>query len=199
MAAKKLLNQMLSLPKDNIMNFQDLLTKIKQIDEGGVVECGDEIEKAPKPGLRSGEMPLMGEKSIEECGDMPGDLMHPPKQQDNVTMNVSMNGSGAGGIKDLIGILRNIEGGTSSHGDDHDNVLVGMDETQPDGGFGSTDNEKNTTTLDISAMTGSGNDLHGNQGDHNDDRYAGFAPVANPVSESLVNKLTDLYNEVKSR
>ena len=110
-----------------------------------------------------------------------------------------MNGSGAGGIKDLINIIKNIEGGSSGHDDGHDDVLVGMDETQPDGGFGSTDNDKDTTTLDINAITGSGNDLHGNQGDHNDDRYAGFAPVANPVGESLVNRLAQMYNEIKER
>ena len=56
------------------MNFQDLLTKMKQIDEGTVEECG---------------MASM-----------------PPKQQDNVNMNVTMSGNGAGGIKDLINILK---------------------------------------------------------------------------------------------
>lgn len=175
------------------MNFQDLLLKIKQIDE-----CGDSNPPdAPKPGLRQGEIPLMGEKSIDECGgDMPGDMMHPPKQTDSVTMSVNMNGSGAGGIKDLMNIIKNIESGHSAHGDDdHDgSVLVGMDETQPDGGFGSTDNDKDTTTLDINAITGTGNDL-ASKGGEAEKVNGGGNPMG--VDEALVNKLTAMYENIK--
>lgn len=67
------------------MNFSELYKKIADLDkpitEGDIVgECG----------------PAMGSPSNE--------------QQDTVTMNVSMNGSGSGGIKDILNILRNIEG-----------------------------------------------------------------------------------------
>jgi hypothetical protein len=66
------------------MNFEDLMRKMKAIDEGQLAE---------------------------ECGSMPIGISGPPEQQDNVTMNVSMNGSGAGGIRDLMSIIKNIENG----------------------------------------------------------------------------------------
>jgi len=67
------------------MNFQELAQKIRRIDEGAVVECGDM---------------------------MPGAMMapHAPMpQQDTVSMNVSMNATGKGGIRDLMNVLQNIE------------------------------------------------------------------------------------------
>ena len=95
------------------MNFQDLLTKIRKIDEAPMeaptvpltdptdddaefAECGDMSPTSVMP--RDGDDMLTG-----ECGDM-APQMSAPKQSDSVTMNVSMNGSGAGGIKDLLDI-----------------------------------------------------------------------------------------------
>ena len=66
------------------MNFQELAQKIRRIDEGAVAECGD----------------MMG-------GHMP--MPPPPPQQDTVSMNVSMNATGKGGIRDLMNVLQNIE------------------------------------------------------------------------------------------
>jgi hypothetical protein len=65
------------------MNFNELYRKIAEIDK----KTTDDI--------------------IEECGI--GPMSSPMPQQDNVSMNVSMNGSGAGGIRDLMSILKNIE------------------------------------------------------------------------------------------
>ena len=74
------------------MNFQELAQKIRRIDEGSVVECGD----------------MMG-------GSMP---MHQPMpQQDTVSMNVSMNATGKGGIRDLMNVLQNIESAVNGHSD----------------------------------------------------------------------------------
>ena len=71
------------------MNFNDLYRKIASFD---------------KPVSESVDAP------VEECGMMPTPPMpSTPKQSDSVTMNVSMNGSGAGGIKDLMNILKNLE------------------------------------------------------------------------------------------
>ena len=64
------------------MNFEELMKKMKSIDEG---------------------------QSVDECGAMPIGISGPSEQPDNVTMNVSMNGSGAGGIRDLMAIIKNIE------------------------------------------------------------------------------------------
>ena len=66
------------------MNFNDLYKKIATIDST-----------------------VIAESDMEECGGMMPPSM--PKQSDSVTMNVSMNGSGEGGIRDLMNILRNLE------------------------------------------------------------------------------------------
>ena len=70
------------------MNFQQLSDKLKRIDEGV-------------------------ETQVQECGEMPGMMggmpsMTPP-QQDTVSMNVSMNAQGAGGIRDLMNVLKDIQ------------------------------------------------------------------------------------------
>jgi hypothetical protein len=72
------------------MNFQELAQKIRRIDEGSVVECGD---------MMGGQMPM------------------PPQmpQQDTVSMNVSMNATGKGGIRDLMNVLQNIESAVNGH------------------------------------------------------------------------------------
>lgn len=79
------------------MNFKDLAERLNAIEQGN-----DTLNNDGLP--------------VEECGDMPTPVMasiahEKPSQPDNVTMNVSMNGSGAGGISDLMKILRNIESG----------------------------------------------------------------------------------------
>jgi hypothetical protein len=134
---------------------------------------------------------------VEECGlpgmsNMPSGMMgtSAPKQQDNVTMNVSMNGSGAGGIRDLLNVLKDIQGGpeVEPHHDqdaEHD-VLVGD----------SYDNAPNEVTLDMDAVIPTGNDIH-SKGREAEKVNGGGNPFN--VDESLVNHLSNLYNEVKSR
>ena len=157
------------------MNFQDLYKRINDIDKG----------------------------IVAECGDMPGNMMHPPKQQDNVTMNVSMNGSGTGGIRDLMGILKNIENGGGAHGDDHGpDALFGaereMDEAGVDGGFGDASTSPNEVTLDIDSVIPTGNDLNSHGGNEVEKVNGGGNPYTN-VGEGLQRRLHDLYTEVKSR
>ncbi len=67
------------------MDFKSIAEKLKRIDEGV-------------------------EDQVAECGMMPpmGGMM-PPPQQDSVSMNVSMNAQGKGGIRDLMDVLKNIE------------------------------------------------------------------------------------------
>lgn len=153
------------------MNFQELYKRINNIDKG----------------------------IVAECGDMPGDMMHPPKQQDNVTMNVSMNGSGTGGIKDLMDILKNIESGGHDHQDAA--VLVGdreIGEEVDDGGFGDATTSPNEVTLDIDSVIPTGDDLHSHGGNEVEKVNGGGNPYTN-VGESLQRHLHDLYTEVKSR
>ena len=73
------------------MKFEDLYKKIRAIDEGAAVVTdpieaeGIEIIGGPMGGMLGG----LGGMSHSE----------PPKQQDNVSMNVSLNGAGAGGVR----------------------------------------------------------------------------------------------------
>lgn len=72
------------------MNFQQLADKLKRIDEGvdaQIEECGE-------------MMPMAG---------MMGQQPAPQAQQDTVSMNVSMNAQGKGGIRNLMDILKDIE------------------------------------------------------------------------------------------
>ena len=89
------------------MNFHELAQKLRRIDEGSVVECGDM---------------------------MPGAMMapHAPMpQQDTVSMNVSMNATGKGGIRDLMNVLQNIESAVN-HGDMYKPLDIGADEIEMD-------------------------------------------------------------------
>lgn len=89
------------------MNFLDLYKKIKQLDEG--LSQGNMMPQATSA---APSQPTLGEcGGMGECG---GDMPMPAhqeasKQQDSVSMNVSMNASGAGGIRNLMNILKNID------------------------------------------------------------------------------------------
>ena len=191
------------------MNYKDLMQKLAAIEEG---------------------------KQVNEMGiPMPGIIaqaIHPeqPKQQDNVTMNVSMNGSGAGGIKDLMDILRAIEHGEEHHAEpehgatvhpdthgelgnmifgepemhDHDEPLFGGEDEPVEETMGDDDEHfansahggSGTHTHGIDAVTATGDDLH--KGTKGIPRYS---PGNNTlkVKEGLIEKLSSLYNEVKTR
>ena len=104
------------------MNFQDLYKKIKAIEES----TDTSVVAEPMP---SGSPDSMGgagasdESIAQECGMMPpmGAMAPsaPPAQQDTVSMNVSMNAQGAGGIRDLMNVLKDIQDGP-----DHGSALT---------------------------------------------------------------------------
>jgi hypothetical protein len=172
---------------------------------------------------------------IAECGDdMPPAPASAPSS-DSVTMNVTMNGTGASGIRDLMNVLKDIqdgpdasglefgdEEGEEEFGDEEGEEEFGDEEGEEEFGdeegeeeFGGDEhpsalkimgatldddfaNEPNPEYHDISAVTGSGNDLHGNQGDHRM-RQTGL-PVAKPIaSEGLLSMMANLYQEIKLR
>lgn len=180
--------------------YRDLVAKLEAIQNRI-----EETSTPPKDDIESAEHDqlLVGEQNVEECGlpgmsNMPSGMMGTPKQQDNVTMSVSMNGSGAGGIRDLMGILKNIENGgeePAHHAHNDDEIVVGMGEEQDAGGFDKATTKPDTETQPISAMLKKGPDLHGNMGDHSP-RQAGL-PRAQ--MENLVSHLSTLYQEVKLR
>lgn len=169
------------------MNFQDLLTKIRKIDEMGM-----EPPTAPLTDPTDGDVEF-DESSDEmlagECGGMMSPQMSAPKQSDSVTMNVSMNGSGAGGIKDLLDIIRNIESESET---EPDAVLVGIGaEESMDGDFGSATTEPQPRMI---PTPDSGDDLHREK-----DEYPKANGGGNPMRmhETLVSKLSARYNEIK--
>lgn len=173
------------------MNFADLLAKMKSLDEGlepsdtyvstdiDVEECGS------KPAASNAQQPLMGEEGIDECGGMMSQ-MSASKQSDSVTMNVSMNGSGKGGIRDLIDVLKNIDQATGDNSDDG-KMVIGMEEFA---------NEPNEMTAGVAAVTPTGDDL-ASKGAEAEKVNGGGNPMG--IDESLVARLADLYQEVKSR
>jgi hypothetical protein len=190
------------------MDLKSLIAKMTAIEEGAqmappsspevpVEECGDEMMPA----------------AVEECGmDMPGDMMsHAPKQSDSVTMNVSMNGSGAGGIRDLMDILRNLEdaGGHDELDMPGDELIIGSpgdvgeielpfaDEAIDDGGLGQATTEPAPEEETVDAVINPpSNDLHKSKTMFKHSYRNGDNAMA---MESLITKLSQHYQEVKER
>ena len=202
------------------MNFQELVQRMAALEQP-VQEDGDLADKDYDGDgeIESGKDEYMGsrmkaaDKEVDECGmpgmaNMPNGMMG-NRQPDSVTMNISMNGSGAGGLRDLMAVLRDIEDGSDSH--DHSSDMPNDDEegnldpsaiirkmsAEPIIGQEDYANEPDEAYSDVGAVTGTGTDLHSNNGDHRM-RQAGL-PIAKPQMESLVQRLSQHYQDVKSR
>lgn len=160
------------------MNFQDLYKKIKQLDENPIEMPTDSTNS--KAVLPNGDDEIL----TGECGDTMSP-MSAPKQSDSVTMNVSMNGSGSGGIKDLLDILRNIE---NSNGHDDDDVLVGIGAEED---FDDATTRPNPQQVPV---PDSGDDLHREK-----EEYKKANGGGNPMRmhETLVAKLSQKYANIK--
>jgi hypothetical protein len=177
------------------MNFEQLMQKMKDIDEG------QSLPIAPTKDDQPGEAGAgASDEGVEECGMMPMPSM-PPKQPDNVDMNVTMHGQGPGGIKDLMQILRNIESSDNKDPHSHDvDALFGgpkvggaMDIVVDDGYENSPEGGSGPETFDIDTVVNAGTPI--NAGDHRP-RQAGL-PQGNPMQEALVSRLTQMYDEIK--
>ena len=161
------------------MNFTDIYKKIRSIDEGS--------QMAPPS---SPEMP------IEECGMEEVRPMPHPAQPDNVDMNVTLHGSGPGGIRDLMSILRDLEGKDSNsnvsvdpHADDLEIMVGDMEEEYGN----SAPDASGPQTASIQDVTNVGAPING--GDPRE-RQAGL-PQGAPMQEALVSKLAQMYQEIK--
>jgi hypothetical protein len=182
------------------MNFKELAERLRGIEENatsGATSAG---------GIAT--TPIAKEETVDECGGM--EVM-PRGQQDTVTMNISMNGNGAGGIKDLMDIIRNIENASQDSGEqDNVDIVLGKEDmlAHPDqGGAGASDEgiedesfgnsahgASGQHTYDIDAVTATGDDMHSKGGGalkHNGGE--------NPMHEGLLAQLAGLYQEVKLR
>ena len=168
------------------MNLKDLIAKMTAIEEGV--------------------------QPVEECGAMP--VHAGPGQQDNVTMNVSMNGQGEGGIRNLMDILRNLD--KAEHG--HEEPIMGdivakmtaaqegpeieMGEELGDDGetYGnSAHGDAGSHVHGIDAVTATGNDLASKGKASPLATAPGTNPLRGPVQEGLVDKLQAHYEEIKMR
>ena len=228
------LKQSQVLVRETNMNFQDLISKMTALDQPVAESVQPPVQAigatpsgpaTPEQTGDSGHLSLE-EQPAEECGmpGMPSMIKSggQPDQPDNVTMNVSMNGSGAGGIRDLMDILRNLEKG----GKDDSQELFGMEgdqaviepagEVEPDftgeprfddvddqeklfgeKGMeedGEYENRPHPVVKGASAVLPTGNDMH-SKGigalKHNGGE--------NPMHEGLVDKLSQMYAEIKAR
>lgn len=197
------------------MDFQNLYQKIRQLDEGDMNQ-GTGIMAPPST------------PAVEECGmgEMGGCSAHQevPKQQDSVSMNVNMNASGAGGIRDLMNILKNIEHNVTAPDDDSDkDVVIGEPDTdiidniepvslgeppQPAEQSDMHQDEEFANEPEFQEFDNiiSGSDLHKEKNAYpaaqkGDNAMASIkkAAVVASISESLVNRLANHYNEVKNR
>ena len=162
----------------------------------------------------------MGDNEVEECGPMgPSGMMGMRDQQpDNVSMNLSMNGQGPGGIRDLLDILKDI-GDTSSaepdagpdssgdleldirsmshphdepsHGEEEDGLVFGNDMEEE---YANVPNEMYATIDDVTNM--GSND---GRGDNERPKVNGGGNPYAVTSEGIKRQLQNLYYEVKSR
>jgi hypothetical protein len=180
------------------MNFNELYKKIAELDN----------------------RPMTESDILESCGSPMGPS--PTAQQDTVSMSVNMNGSGAGGIRDLMAILKNIEdtdgnmpnmphidittpGDMMSTDDDEDSLsqmmrLSGKPTMLPgNDGLDDADakeafaNEPDENYSDISALT------HDNAGGINapHKQYKKEYPGDNPMAESVKSKLLNKYQSYR--
>lgn len=148
----------------------------------------------------------------DECGmpgmaNMPGGMMgmrSTPPQADSINANMSLNASGPGGIKNLMDILRNIEAGSDQQGDDGmmpqgDDDRAVMIKKLP--GFDAMMNSE-TFANEPDEMYGNMDSSIRDGGDLNRSKrsFARAQPGDNPMAvESIKNKLSSLYEEIKSR
>jgi len=180
------------------MNFTDLYKKIKSIEEGS--------QMAP---------PSLPEFPMEECGDMMPTPMSPPKQSDNVSMSVNMNGQGPGGIRDLMSILKDISNPQSAESDmdspdDLELDIKNMDHPHDEPHHGEEDdvifgndmeeeyaNQPDEMYSTIDDITNSGS--NDGRGDSERPKVNGGGNPYTATSEGLKRQLANLYQEVKSR
>jgi hypothetical protein len=186
------------------MNFNELMQRMRDIDTNApIAEVSDVAEAGC--GVPSA---MMGMNS------MPSE---PMKQQDSVTMNVSMNGSGAGGIRDLMAILKNIDdvsdkgpdidlGEPEKFGDKDMDVIVkkqpGMDMMTIDDDY---ENEPDEIYQDQDAVIGTGDDLHSKGAEApkvnggGNPRQVKTGETFKLPSGDLKIRLESLYQDIKSR
>lgn len=141
-----------------------------------------------------------GIDNMGECGMMPISA-GPAGQSDSVNMNVSLNASGGGGIRELMNVLKNIDDvAAPQHGDsdEHEDPMFG-DSFEEEFGNSMAGHE-GPTTEPVSAVLPTGDDLASKDKEAKKVNGGGN-PLArkSPMEENLVNHLQSLYTEIKTR
>ena len=190
------------------MNFNELFQKMRELDQPVTEEPNegnafsgalDAAKDAGKDEFEvDGKTFQVKEDDVEECGMGPMPSMN-QEQQDTVTMNLSMNGSGSGGIRDLLDILKNIDG--EDGGEEQLGKLMGKmgkepiigDADMPMDEYANSPDEAYGTVGDV---TQTGNDIH-SKGSEAPKVNGGGNPFG--VDEELVNRLASMYESIKSR
>lgn len=228
------------------MNFQELMQRMVDLDQPVTEEPNEgnafsgALDAARDAGQSEFEVDgntyKVKEDELEGCGmpgmaNMPGGMMgmrnEPPKQGDSVSMNVSMNGSGPGGIRDLMGILKNIDDVGADKldidGQDHDDnmempiimkALGGKDESDmgdmidtddQDYKMGEFANSPDEMYGSVADVTRTGNDIH-SKGAEAPKVNGGGNPMKVKTGETfklppgdIKVKLEGLYNDIKLR
>lgn len=157
------------------MDFKSLFEKLQKIEEGICPTCGQD------------PCQCVTEEVTDECGMMPSEPMQ-HEQPDTVSMNVTMSGSGSGGIRDLMNILKDIEAVQNPHHGDqggHDALFGDSFENELNSASG---NE----TLPVAAVLPTGDDF-ASKGIEAPKVNGG----GNPMQNELMGKLAELYQAVK--
>jgi hypothetical protein len=191
------------------MNLNDLISKLRTIEEGNEVAPVHTDSPDADGGVEQEGIEIIG-GPMGSMGGMLGGMGHssPPPQQDSVSMNVSLNGAGAQGVRDLMDILHNIEAG-ADHGNKHDrqepimgdmiNAMaheeqVGEEFDADDGETwaNSSHGDSGHHTHGIDSVITTGNDMLSKGGER-----AKVNGGGNPMQEALISRLSQLYNEIK--
>jgi len=202
------------------MNFQNLLNKIDALDKGTSVlkeQTNKNVVLTSNPDLNAiKQLSGLNENAVAECGMMPSPMQHGTP----VSMNVSLNASGADNIRDLLDLISNKAGELGAgpvggpigavlsvgsdhdsdgpHSDSHDEPELELDETGEDGNFQSATTEPDEQVAPLSAVTPKGNDLSSKGGNEVEKVNGGGNPYA-VTTESLKAQLSNLYQEVRLR
>ena len=177
------------------MNLKDLIAKMTAIEEGVTPPLAPEHTD----GAGAGDS---YNNDVEECG-MPVAIGGPAPQDNHVTMNISMNGTGSDGVRNLMNILKDIENGeTKPHmGHEHEPEAplmgsmvraMGQEEDVGEEYENSMYGHDGTTEFGMDAITQTGDDL-ASQGKGALKHNGG----ENPMHESLVNRLSQMYAAIK--
>lgn len=180
------------------MNFTELYKKIHAINEG-TLPVAPTKDDQPMGGAGASD------ESVEECGEMPMPAVammggH-EGEQDHVSMNVSLNGAGAGGVRSLMDILRNIEqsaGHEPQHQEPEEPLMgdmvhsMGHEEAVGEEFENSVQGHEGPREYGIERIKQKGNDLASKS--HGALKHNGGE---NPMHEALVDRLASLYQSIK--